>query len=61
MPIYVYRCQSCQLEFDRLEKLNNPPQDECPACNGTGKRIITSGHGKFTLKGEKWFKNSGGY
>ena len=59
MPIYVYRCQSCELEFDRLEKLNEAPQDKCPTCKGEGKRIITSAN--FILKGEKWFKNSGGY
>ena len=59
MPIYVYRCETCKLEFDRLEKLNEPPQDECPTCKGKGKRIITSGN--FILKGEKWFKNSGSY
>ena len=61
MPIYVYRCGRCELEYDRLEKLSDPPQNECPACGGTGNRIITSGHGKFQFKGEKWFKNSGEY
>lgn len=61
MPIYVYRCEQCEHEYDRLEKLSDPPQDECPVCNGTGRRIITGAHGKFQLKGEKWYKNSGEY
>ncbi len=61
MPIYVYRCSECEHEYDRLEKLDAPKENECPACNGTGKRIIGSGHGRFQLKGEKWFKNSGSY
>ncbi len=61
MPIYTYRCDDCQHEYDRLEKLDSPTENECPECNGTGRRTITSKHGKFTLKGEKWFKNSGEY
>ena len=61
MPIYVYRCEKCNHEYDRLEKLDAPTENECPECAGIGRRIISSKHGNFQLKGEKWFKNSGEY
>jgi putative FmdB family regulatory protein len=61
MPIYVYRCEDCEQEFERLEKLDAPTENECPSCQGKSRRIISSGHGRFQLKGEKWFKTSGEY
>jgi len=61
MPIYVYRCERCEHEYDQLEKLDAPQQNDCPACGGIGKRIIGKGSGNFQLKGEKWFRNSGEY
>ena len=33
MPIYEYRCQSCETEFEDLVRLGTPDEDiECPSC-----------------------------
>jgi putative FmdB family regulatory protein len=33
MPIYEYRCSSCNHEFSKLEKMDAPSQGvTCPAC-----------------------------
>ena len=43
MPIYTYKCESCQKEFDDIVLNSNPPIKEkvCPFCiNGVAKRVI---------------------
>ena len=35
MPTYSYKCESCEHEFESLQKMNdrdNPTQESCPAC-----------------------------
>ncbi|MBE2293958.1 MAG: zinc ribbon domain-containing protein, partial [Phycisphaerales bacterium] len=33
MPIYEYRCQSCNHELEVIQKLSDPELRDCPACN----------------------------
>jgi putative FmdB family regulatory protein len=36
MPTYSYKCESCDHEFESLQKMNdrdNPTQEPCPACS----------------------------
>ncbi|HSP64933.1 MAG TPA: FmdB family zinc ribbon protein [Candidatus Deferrimicrobium sp.] len=40
MPIYGYRCQSCQREFETQQRMSDPPQADCPVCGGTGTRLF---------------------
>ncbi len=40
MPIYGYRCQSCQREFEVLQRMADPPQADCPDCGGAGTRLF---------------------
>lgn len=40
MPIYGYRCQSCQREFEVQKRMSDPPQEACPDCGGPGARLF---------------------
>ncbi|HEY8756776.1 MAG TPA: FmdB family zinc ribbon protein [Candidatus Dormibacteraeota bacterium] len=40
MPNYGYRCQSCQREFEVLQRMADPPQADCPDCGGAGTRLF---------------------
>jgi len=40
MPIYEYRCRSCQNVFDELVKLGQTP--DCPSCGGNDLEQLIS-------------------
>ena len=40
MPNYGYRCQTCQREFEMLQRMIDPPQAACPECGGAGTRLF---------------------
>jgi putative FmdB family regulatory protein len=50
MPTYAYRCRRCGREFEKLQKITDPPRARCPFCKGSAERRITGGGG-FLLKG----------
>lgn len=54
MPIYTYRCEACEDEFDEFAKLEHyqDPQP-CPNCGTTSKRILGDPPG-VVFKGEGW-------
>ncbi|MBC6907040.1 zinc ribbon domain-containing protein [Saccharophagus sp. K07] len=62
MPIYEYHCQSCQHEFEILQKISDAPLTDCPECHEPSlkKKISAAG---FRLSGSGWyetdFKKSG--
>jgi len=62
MPIYEYRCTSCGLEEEYLQKLSAPLLTDCPKCGmpTLSKKLSAAG---FQLKGSGWyatdFKNNG--
>lgn len=55
MPIYEYACTGCGHELETLQKMNDPPLVECPACgdNTLKKKISAAG---FRLKGSGWYE-----
>lgn len=53
MPIYEYRCQDCDHEFERMQKFSDPPVDACPACTGSVQKLIS--RSAFHLKGSGWY------
>ena len=62
MPIYEYRCSSCEHQQEFLQKVSDPPLTVCPECGKpTFSKMITAAG--FQLKGSGWyvtdFKNSG--
>jgi putative FmdB family regulatory protein len=40
LPIYGYRCQSCQREFEVQQRMSDPPLADCPECGGAGTRLF---------------------
>ena len=63
MPIYAYKCSSCQFEQDVLQKISDEPLHVCPHCGAEtfAKQLTAAG---FQLKGSGWyatdFKGGGG-
>ena len=55
MPIYAYRCASCSLEKDHLQKTTDPLLTVCPQCGKQTyhKQITAAG---FQLKGSGWYE-----
>lgn len=40
MPLYEYRCGSCEHEFEELAKFNDPPPP-CPKCGKGSERQLS--------------------
>jgi len=53
MPIYEYRCDACNIQFDLRQKFSDPPADRCPKCGGTVRKLVSAV--SFSLKGAGWF------
>lgn len=54
MPIYAYKCDSCGLSRDVLQKISDAPLTQCPACGQpTLKKQVTAAG--FQLKGSGWY------
>ena len=54
MPIYAYKCESCGLAKDILQKMSDPVLTDCPACGAaTFKKQVTAAG--FQLKGSGWY------
>ncbi|MBT8419450.1 MAG: zinc ribbon domain-containing protein [Gammaproteobacteria bacterium] len=62
MPIYEYECSQCAHRIEVLQKINDLPLQDCPACNKPSLRRLISA-ASFRLKGTGWyetdFKNKG--
>lgn len=55
MPIYEYRCQSCNHELEKLQKMSDDTLVDCPACEQPAlKRLISAA--AFRLKGSGWYE-----
>jgi putative FmdB family regulatory protein len=54
MPIYEYRCSTCESETEVLQKFSDPPLATCPSCGADAlvKKISAAG---FQLKGTGWY------
>lgn len=53
MPIYEYRCTSCNRVVEAIQKLNDPPLTVCESCKGKLEKIVS--RTAFQLKGGGWF------
>lgn len=54
MPIYGYRCTSCGIEKDVMQKMSDAPLTTCPECGKEtfAKQLSAAG---FQLKGSGWY------
>lgn len=55
MPIYEYRCQSCDHELEAIQKLSDPELSDCPSCGKPALKKLISVVG-FRLKGGGWYE-----
>ena len=55
MPIYEYRCDSCQKVAEVIQKISDPTPEQCPNCEtqGTLKKLVSQS--AFVLKGSGWY------
>jgi putative FmdB family regulatory protein len=55
MPIYEYRCESCEHTLEALQKISDQPLSDCPECaKPTLKKLISAA--AFRLKGAGWYE-----
>ena len=40
MPLYVYRCNNCEHQFEVRQRFSEEPLTECPKCHGEIRRVI---------------------
>lgn len=40
MPIYIYRCDNCGVQFERQQKFSDPPLTRCPECDKKALRKV---------------------
>ncbi|KPK46086.1 MAG: hypothetical protein AMK74_01415 [Nitrospira bacterium SM23_35] len=50
MPVYEYKCETCEYVFEVNHAMNENPAVFCPECNANAMKIITGGTG-FIMKG----------
>ena len=55
MPIYEYRCQSCNHDLEVMQKLSDPEFSDCPSCGQPQLKKLISAVG-FRLKGSGWYE-----
>jgi len=52
-PMYTYKCEKCEHEFDEIQGIKEDPLKTCPKCGEeTLKRLI--GNTTFILQGDGW-------
>lgn len=59
MPIYEYRCASCEHQFEEIQQISDPDPERCPECDGAEVRRLVS-QSNFALKGGGWFDDGYG-
>jgi putative FmdB family regulatory protein len=55
MPIYEYRCAGCGHGLEKIQKMNDAPLTDCPACGQPELMKLVSVSG-FRLKGTGWYE-----
>jgi len=48
MPAYEYLCDSCEIRFEKRQKMSDEALESCPTCGGHVKRLISGGAGAIT-------------
>ena len=53
MPTYVYGCDTCGHEFEKIQKFQDAPLRECPQCGAPIRRIFQPAG--IVFKGSGWY------
>ena len=56
MPIYEYRCDKCEREFEVEQRITEDPLRSCPHCRSRKVRRLIS-QTSFVLKGGGWYSD----
>jgi putative FmdB family regulatory protein len=51
MPVYSYRCKTCDYQFEVRQRMTDEPLTECPVCQGDIRRVVNSVGVVFKGKG----------
>jgi putative FmdB family regulatory protein len=54
MPLYEYRCESCEHQFEVIQKFSDAPIAVCPQCGG-GPVVKLLSSPAFQFKGSGWY------
>ncbi len=54
MPLYEYRCESCEHQFEVIQKFSDPHVSVCPQCGG-GPVVKLISSPAFTFKGTGFY------
>ena len=54
MPLYEYRCESCEHQFEVIQKFSDPHVSICPTCGG-GPVVKLISSPAFTFKGTGFY------
>jgi putative FmdB family regulatory protein len=55
MPIYEYRCESCEQTLEALQRMSDEPLKLCPSCGKEALSKMVSA-ASFRLKGGGWYE-----
>jgi putative FmdB family regulatory protein len=53
LPTYEYRCPEGH-EFEKFQRMSDPPEADCPECGNPASRILSGGAG-LLFKGEGFY------
>lgn len=53
MPIYVYQCEKCGVQFECKQKIADQPLKDCPECDGSVSRVFQPVG--IVFKGSGWY------
>ena len=42
MPIYTYKCNNCDHQFDARQRFSDDPLTVCPQCDGRIRKVISA-------------------
>ena len=56
MPTYEYLCEKCDHEFEREQRISDPPVKTCPECRSRKVKKLIS-RTSFGLKGGGWYSD----
>lgn len=53
MPLYEYRCATCDKVFEVIQKFSDAALDKCPDCGKSVEKLMS--RTSFQLKGSGWY------
>ena len=56
MPVYAYSCESCGVQFERMQRFSDDPVSVCPECEQHAVRRVIQPAG-IIFKGSGWYVN----